>query len=261
MNKQLLNKQLISKIEDLSINAWPSFKTELYDNWIIRFSHEYTFRTNCVEQIGASTIDIHDKIKYCEQVYYDYKSPCIFKITPRIDESFDAMLDNIGYKKMNKTNVMTMPLENFVPDTSVSTAVILENEITDDWIFNVFRLNNITKPIHHKIVPNMFKAIPKKTIVAKVIKDGIMVASGLGILDRDDLGLYAIYTDPAYRGLGCARAVCNAVLNKGKELGASYTYLQVVDGNTAAFNLYSSLGYRLEYSYWFRHKEFTDLAN
>lgn len=256
-----MNKQLISKIEDLSINAWPSFKTELYDNWIIRFSHQYTFRTNCVEQIGVSTIAIPEKIKYCEQIYSDYKSPCIFKITPRIAADFDAKLDSLGYIKRNKTNVLTMPLEDFTADASLLSKVILNDEITDDWIFNVFNLNNITEPIHHKIVPNMFKAIPKKTIVAKVMADNIMVASGLGILDRDDLGLYAIYTHHDYRGRGYARAVCNTILNKAKEMGASYTYLQVVDGNTAAYNLYSSLGYKLEYSYWFRYKDVTGTAN
>ena len=91
--------------------------------------------------------------------------------------------------------------------------------------------------------------------------DNIMVASGLGILDRDDIGLYAIYTHPDYRGRGYARAVCNTILNKAKEMGASYTYLQVVAGNTAAYNLYSSLGYKLEYSYWFRYKAVTGTAN
>ena len=29
----------IKQIEDMSLNAWPSHKMELYDGWILRFSY------------------------------------------------------------------------------------------------------------------------------------------------------------------------------------------------------------------------------
>ena len=41
----------IKQIEDMSLNAWPSHKMELYDGWILRFSYFYTHRTNSVEQL------------------------------------------------------------------------------------------------------------------------------------------------------------------------------------------------------------------
>ena len=56
------NILLIQKIEELSMNAWPSYKIELYDKWLIRFSHQYTYGTNCVEQIGPSRLPIDEKI-------------------------------------------------------------------------------------------------------------------------------------------------------------------------------------------------------
>lgn len=48
-------------IEEISLNAWPSHKIELYDGWLIRFSHNYTYRTNSVEQVGDSLIPIEEK--------------------------------------------------------------------------------------------------------------------------------------------------------------------------------------------------------
>ena len=42
----------IKKIEDMSLNAWPSHKMELYDGWILRFSYFYTHRTNSVEPVS-----------------------------------------------------------------------------------------------------------------------------------------------------------------------------------------------------------------
>ncbi len=249
-----MKKKLISKIEDLSINAWPSFKTELYDNWLIRFSHQYTLRTNCVEQLGTSTLPLDEKIDYCEQIYTDYNSPCIFKITPLISEQFDFMLARRDYTRLNETDVMTMTLKKWSYDSNIKKTVEISDTITNDWIFGVFKLNNVTNPVHHDIVPNMFRAIPKKTIVAKIIADGQMAASGLGILDRNELGLYAIYTHAGYRERGYARAICNTILEKGKSMGATHSYLQVLKNNASAVNLYESLGYKSEYSYWFRQK-------
>ena len=52
------NETSVKYIEELSLNAWPSHKIELYDGWLIRFSHNYTYRTNSVEQVGVSTIPL-----------------------------------------------------------------------------------------------------------------------------------------------------------------------------------------------------------
>ncbi len=244
----------IRKIEELSMNAWPSYKIELYDKWLIRFSHQYTYRTNCVEQIGPSEIDIHTKINYCEQIYSEYNTPCSFKISPIISEDFDSLLQSRDYDIKHVTEVMTMSLTGFSEQPDSSVNVYITDTITDDWILGLFNINGTTNPIHKRIVPSMFKAIPKKTIVAAVTEDGKMVASGLGILDRDDLGIYAIYTDELYRGRGYAHAICTTIINRGIQMGAHYSYLQVVKGNMPAVRLYQSLGYKYDYTYWFRSK-------
>ena len=58
----------IKKIEDMSLNAWPSHKMELYDGWILRFSYFYTHRTNSVEQFCSSTLPWREKVSYCVDV-------------------------------------------------------------------------------------------------------------------------------------------------------------------------------------------------
>ena len=65
----------IKQIEDMSLNAWPSHKMELYDGWILRFSYFYTHRTNSVEQFGNSTLTWREKIPYCESVYSVWEPP------------------------------------------------------------------------------------------------------------------------------------------------------------------------------------------
>ncbi len=244
----------IKKIEELSVNAWPSYKIELYDKWLIRFSHQYTYRTNCVEQIGQSEIPIPEKISYCEQIYSDYNTPCNFKISPLIPQSFDDMLKSMGYEKKHITNIMTMSLNNYTPVSDTNVYVTIDHKITNNWITQLFKLNGTTNPTHLSIVPSMFKAIPKQTIAAGVMANGKMAASGLGILDRDDLGIYAIYTDSSKRRCGYARAICDTIISTGIRMGARYSYLHVVYGNEPAIRLYESLGFKYDYTYWFRSK-------
>ena len=271
-----MNREAYMKlIEEISLNAWPSHKIELYDGWLIRFSHNYTHRTNSVEQVGVSSIPVEEKIAYCEAMYSNYHTPSIFKINPLLDPTFDKLLEDRGYEIQHITDVMTMDMERFQPYEPLSveyeyygrnsglpssiyfpneTIVQLRDRITDDWIMSLFRLNGTSNPTLRRIVPSMFKAIPKETIVANVEIEGRTVASGLGILDRNHMGLYAIYVDPSCRKKGLARCICSSILSEARKKGSQYAYLQVVQGNTVAKHLYTSLGYEDFYTYWFRAK-------
>lgn len=265
----------IRLIEEISLNAWPSHKMELYDGWLIRFSHNYTHRTNSVTQVSASLIPVEEKIAYCEKIYENYHTPSIFKISPLIDPGFDRLLEQKGYEIQHTTQVMIMDFHNFRPSPAISAEyeyygrnsglpsfvvypgeviVQLRDRITEEWIHALFRLNGTTNPTLRRIVPSMFKAIPKETIVASIEIDGRMVASGLGIMDRGHVGIYAIYVDASCRRKGFARGICSTILTEARKKGATRAYLQVVQGNTFAQKLYSSLGFTDLYTYWFRVK-------
>ena len=242
---------MIKTIEDLSLNAWPSHQMQLYDGWILRFSYFYTHRTNSVEQIGTSTLPLDTKFDYCESIYHRWGTPAIFKISPLVSSSFDKMLSRRGYVVQHTTEVMTMHLSSLTlpePESFVS----LSSFIPPSWIDSLFALKGTTNVMHKMIVPSMYRAIPKETICASIQDQGEIIATGLGILDRDYIGLYAIHVHPAYRGRGYGRAICSAILQQGMKKGAGNAYLQVVKGNTPAVNLYHSLGFEYLYTYWFR---------
>lgn len=238
-------------IEDLSLNAWPSHQIELYDGWILRFSYFYTHRTNSVEQIGPSALPLHEKIAYCESVYRNWGTPCIFKINPLVPRDFDTLLYKKEYAIEHLTEVMTMHIPEHLPGP-VESPVILENAISPAWIFSLFDLKGTTDPVHRQIVPSMYRSIPKITIAAHIEENGRFAATGLGILDRNYIGVYAIHVDPACRRKHYARDICRSILAEGMRQGADQAYLQVVQGNTAARRLYESLGFEQFYTYWFR---------
>ena len=244
----------------MSLNAWPSHKMELYDGWIIRFSYFYTHRTNSVEQFGVPTLPWREKIPYCEALYRRLDSPVIFKISPLVSPDFDYMLENRGYVIEHETEVMTRSLEEYrqnILRTDIpadAPGVEYANDIPSEWIEALFNLKGTTNPVHRTVVPSMYKAILKETICAHIRVDGQIAATGLGILDRDYIGIYAIHVREDLRRRGFARMICAGLLRKGIEKGARNAYLQVVAKNTAAQNLYESLGFSGLYSYWFRVK-------
>ena len=250
-----MDKKEIKTIEDISLNAWPSHQMQIYDGWILRFSHFYTHRTNCVEQIGTAIIPIEEKTAYCEKIYRRWNSPCIFKITPLTHPTFDPFLQKRGYEIQHETDVMCRDLIEVKEDCVLQRddpSVCLETRITDEWIDALFTIKGNATVTHLKIVPSMYAAIPKDIFCASIRQDNRIVCTGLGILDREYIGLYAINVEKKFRRRGYAEKVCRTLLSEGKKAGAAKAYLQVVSDNAPAIALYSKLGFEKQYRYWFR---------
>ena len=87
----------------------------------------------------------------------------------------------------------------------------------DFWIHSLFDLKRTTNPIHRSVVPSMYRAILKETVCASITKNGEIIATGLGILDRDYIGIYAIHVREDYRRRGYARQICTGLLNEAKK--------------------------------------------
>ncbi len=246
--------QYVQLVEELSINAWPSYQTKLYDGWLIRNSSFYTHRTHCVNIIGNSLLPIGDKITYCEQEYKRFKTPAIFRINPIFHQNLDTLLINRGYQVEHITDTYIMDLTKYTPKNYSEINVDLSEDIQNDWIQALFHLNKTENPRHLSIVPIMYEAIPCDTIAASIVIDKQIVATGLAIMERDHVGLYAIYVDPSHRNNNYAKAICNALLSEAKYRKYSNAYLQVVQNNDIAKQLYKSLGFQFFYTYWFRVK-------
>ena len=252
----------IKTIEDLSLNAWPSHQMQVYDGWIIRFSYFYTHRTNSVEQIGPSSLPLPEKISYCEQIYRRWNTPSIFKITPLSHPLLEPLLIEQGYHTEHSTDVMVLTLDQeynqdnlyYIEETR-SISLKIQHHITPAWIESLFHLKCTTNLMHKKIVPSMYAAIPKDVIAVSIQKNGTCIATGLGILDRDYIGIYAIHVAEQHRHRGYASAIVNTLLCEGKKSGASKAYLQVVSDNTSALHLYQKIGFQKLYTYWFRVKD------
>ncbi len=244
----------IKFVEELSFNAWPSYKTELYDDWLIGYSDFYTHRTNCVNIIGASRLPLQDKVAYCEANYRRLHTPSIFKINPVFHSQLNQYLHSQGYEVEHETDTYGIDLNELQPSVDPTFTVELSNEVSATWITNLFRLNKTTNPSHLSIVPKMYEAIPRDVVSACIRHDGVIIATGLGIMERDHIGIYAIYVDENWRGKGVAKTICSSLLLEAKIRGLHRGYLQVVKGNDIAKRVYEALGFHYLYTYWFQVK-------
>ena len=238
--------------EELSMNAHPALKTQLYDGWMLRFSNGYTNRANSVNPIYQGSISIQEKVAVCEEKYTREGLPTVFKLTDASPPELDVYLDTRGYEKVTPTNLFTM---DTLPLHDDIDKVTIFNRIDSEWREHCFRLNGLTDMQKIETASAMMDNIQNTVICAQIEMDGKTVACGLCVAERDYAGLYDIVVDSAHRQRGLGYDLCRALLAEAVKHGAKSAYLQVVAANAPAIALYKKIGYQHLYQYWYRVKD------
>jgi len=247
-----MHQDMLIRIEEAALNAWPAPKQMLYDGWLLRFAGGYTKRANSVNVIQASKIPLKMKILYCERVYTRIGLPILYRLPqPFTSPTLMQALQDQNYHFFDPTLVLGKPLADSTPLPEGYTITDLD---ANKWIQLRASLTGtpvVDWEIHQRILEII---VPKKTLVCLSV-DGKMVACGMGVVEGDLLGYFSIYTGEAYRRKGYARAVMAAVTHWGLSQGATFGYLQVEGDNNPALNLYDQMGFRLCYQYHYCRKE------
>lgn len=242
----------IQTIEEVSLNSWPSLQQILYDGWILRFANGYTKRANSVNPVYRGTKDVTEKIKRCEQIYLTKNISPVFRVTPLAHpENLDEILANAGYEKKDVCSVQVLDLISFQPQTTSSVRVAAE--ISQEWLDNFVYLSEVTLE-ERETLTGILRNIASKNSFAVLLKDNQVVACGLGVLERQYVGLFEIVTAKTERRKGFGKELILNILDWAKQNGAKQAYLQVVMNNKPALNLYSQLGFKEVYQYFYRIK-------
>ena len=242
--------------EELSLNALPALQTQFYDGWVLRFTvgYSYTSRANSVNMLYGSTLDLDTKIAECERRYFGLDKPAVFKITDSTDADIDNLLSQKGYTALAHTYLMTAELPS---GQYLSNDCIFTYYIDKDWLDTYFTLSKYTDCQKIAVANQVFGNIKTDVVCGRLIKESVAVACGLMVIERGYAGLYNVVTDENQRGKGYGMELCKALLSEAYRIGAHTAYLQAVQENTTAINLYKKLGFMAIYSYWYRAKEKT----
>ena len=243
---------MVRMIEELSLNAWPSLQTLMYDGWVIRFAKGYTKRANSVNPIYRPNIPVDDKIRFCENIYRDAGLPTVFKMTSGVfPPDLDKRLSDLGYYRDSHTSVQTFTMGG--QNIAVKFPCHIEEKLTEEWLENYCRMNSVSvdkKEILRQILLNI---VPKRVFMTLKHED-VAVGCGMGVVQSGYVGLFDIVIDPRERNKGWGHELVANILLWGKASGAESAYLQVMLNNPPALRLYEKVGFREEYQYWYRVK-------
>lgn len=245
-------KTPIKTLEEISLNAWHPLQQMIYDGWILRFADGYTKRANSINPLYPGNQKIAEKVSKCEQIYLDQNLKPIFRITPLANEELDLTLANFGYEKKDVSSVQTLDLLSFSPQSTNSIKICTELE--QEWLDNLVHLSKIPMQNWEALTRILLNIVPEKCF-ALLEKENQIVACGLGVLERQYIGLFEIVTAKNKQRRGYAKELILNILNWGKQKGATQAYLQVILNNQSAVNLYTKLGFKESYQYFYRIKE------
>lgn len=264
-----MNISEIRHFEKIASNGHAALEAKEYEGWELRFSKGYTNRINSISILGPAVTDINEavdkKLSICENEYKLKGLPCIFKLTDA-DKTFSDYLEKRGYVVVTPTDLMTLDLckEEISIDTSYDVFsytkirgnivdIVFSSE-PDDWYEDYFEFEGVKDESEQELCKKIHSKVIVEKIYIKLLFNGKSAAvASLAIEDGYSL-LQNVVVAPKYRRLGFGKKLCMAAIDKSKKCGLKCSYLQVIQDNEAALNLYKKLGYEKVYSYWYMRK-------
>ena len=258
-----LDVDALRTLEECAFNAWPAQRIATVNGWVLRLSEGYTKRANSANAL-CPTGSFKQTRALAESFYARHDQPAIFRLSPLAGGEADAALADAGYQRTGETLVLCVPL--------APRAGGLASRIGIAGIGNVPHHDEVQRVMPHADaawrlgyaqaadVPETARALHDRLLDAIAMPCGFAavgpvsspVGFGMGVVERDLLGLFDIVVHPMARRQGAARRLMAQLMAWGRARGARQAYLQVVADNAPAISLYRALGFCEAYRYHYR---------
>jgi N-acetylglutamate synthase len=248
------NLTLIRTLEELSLNALPCLQQILDDGWVLRFAEGYTKRANSVTPLYSGTENLTEKINRCATVYSSWNLRSIFRLTDTTQWSIlDKTLSEMGYTKQNTISVQVKSITSHHSLFSGELDLTLEHKLSTEWLDHFAHAADL--PFQHwNTLSTMLEMIPNATCYGYLKDRHRFCSIGLGVLEKNYLGIFFLTTPKKQRRRGYATQLIAAITDWGRSKGATKVYLQVETTNQPGINLYNKLGFTEAYQYFYRIK-------
>lgn len=249
-----MNIETICLLDELAANAWPALVQQQLEDWRLRAAGSVTRRANSV-LTHAPIPSYSGWLQDVEDFYLRYNLPARFQISDGSPPALDPLLETHGYITEAQTSVQIAQtatvLERATP--SGGYAIFISQQPDAAWLDAFLTIEGFHAS-KWEIYHHIFSAIGPRTCFALIRLDGEMVGVGMAVSERNWSGLFSIATAAKHRRKGIATQIVHALAGWSRQQNAPNLYLQVMQSNHAAINLYERLGFSLLYNYHFRYK-------
>ncbi|MFW9959968.1 MAG: GNAT family N-acetyltransferase [Candidatus Thorarchaeota archaeon] len=241
----------IKGLELLGHNAWVAEEKMRLGGWLFRADHGVTRRANSVLPLDSPNLPLPIAIDSAIEFFSCRELIPRFQMTEVSQPSdLDSELEQRGFSIGLQVDVWTARLSLLLAAQS-PLETILQTQVTADWI-DTYNLSSSHDPSTMNIRLAIMERTRLSKMYAEAVVDGVVAAIGFGVVESPWLGIFNIATHPDMRNRGAATAVNIALGNWAWKLGAEFAYLQVEAKNKPAKDLYTKLGFKHAYRYWYR---------
>jgi ribosomal protein S18 acetylase RimI-like enzyme len=243
----------IRSLEYFAFNAWPALQTVLCDDWVLRFAGGYSKRANSVNALVAARDTprgaLERRIADARALFARQNIRCVFRHSPLMDPQVAGLLEAIGWAAFEETTIMVADLAATAP---MPEGVAVGATRDAAWSRG-YRTFNRVPPERQVLHDRLLDAIASEPGFGLAMDAaGRPAAYGLGVVERDHVGLFDIVSDPGQRRAGHGRRLVEGLMAWGRARGAARAYLQVLSDNEPAIMLYRALGFREAYRVHYR---------
>jgi ribosomal protein S18 acetylase RimI-like enzyme len=241
----------IAELELLASHCWPAREIIKYKGWIIHWNDGVTWRANSVlPNKWESSVSVEQVVDYVIELYKEKNTSPTFKISPASQpKGLDDLLKDKGFEQRMVTYVQTVAIEDVScldPHLPVDLFKVTDESL--DILMHKSQREKKAIEVRREIIHRIEGA----KNIARVMIHGKIAGVGLGVVEKDWLGLFSVRTLPEFQRRGVAWSVNCALATWGEDIGAKRVFLQVEAENKPALNLYASMGFRTMYTYWYR---------
>ena len=245
---------LLSRIEDASLNASAAQQQRWLDGWMLRYCPGKARRSRSINAVAAGRLPLAQKMALAADLYREADMPMVFRITRFTEPAgLDAELAALGWQQVGLTHVQWLSGLQSIQARPLPADTHWVQLAAADYAEVVGELRG--SPAEHRRAHAERLAVspvPYKGYAIVRNRDGQVLACGQSAQEADLVGLYDVHTRDDERGRGLPGLLCERLLAQPAESGARVAYLQVEDGNLPALKVYGRLGFIPGYRYHYR---------
>ena len=249
-----LDDGLLSRIEDVGLNASAPPQQRWLDGWLLRLLPGKARRARCINALAPGRLPLAEKLILASDAFTEAGLPLLVRITRFTQPAgLDEQLAALGYTVLDPTRVMLRPTLQAAPLPPLpadgcfepmealafaQTVGALRDSSPGERVGHAHRLRHSPVPYRGYVL--------RDAATAQVLACGQFAREGRFV------GLYDVFTHVEARGRGLASLLCERLLCISAAEGATVAYLQVAGDNHAARRIYERLGFVDGYGYHYR---------